>query len=189
MILSKPNAYLTSGRNGEQALVVADRHQHLTSHGDEPLTASAISAGDAFQINHTKPYYRNLVTRIQNNGIMIQSLDEKALSRARRKAAAFASDGQNGREAPKGRGSRDTRRHEGLRPSACPKARNRFGPFAGEFLPDIGSIGLPFPQRPGAFASWTRVTFSRSSALRSTGRANGARASAIMKNGASPSLA
>ena len=40
-------------RNGEQALVVADRHKRLTSDGDEPLTASAISAGGAFQINHT----------------------------------------------------------------------------------------------------------------------------------------
>ena len=48
VILSKPNAYLTSGRNGEQALVVVDRHKRLTSDGDEPLTASAISAGGAF---------------------------------------------------------------------------------------------------------------------------------------------
>ena len=66
--------------------------------------------------------------------MMIHRWMKGALKRARRKAAAFASHGQNGREASKGRGSRDTRGMKGWRPSACPKARNRFELFYGRIL-------------------------------------------------------
>ena len=78
-------------------------------------------------------FLRKFFTDKPNHGMMIPLLDERRCQVARRKAAACASHGQNGREASKGRGSRDTRGMKGWRPSAIPKARNRFGPFAGEF--------------------------------------------------------
>ena len=76
---------------------------------------------------------------------------------------------------------------KGWRPSACPKARNRIGlGEAGEFLPDIGSIGLSFSARssvglmtrgsvdPGSLFALIRLRGRQS-------RTNDAQASAIMK--------
>jgi hypothetical protein len=49
---------------------------------DEPLTASAISAGLVFPINHVTPSYCNFFTCNPNRATMISSLDWKALMNA-----------------------------------------------------------------------------------------------------------
>ena len=82
---------------------------------------------------------------------------------------------------------------KGWRPSACPLGlETGSGSFAGEFLPDIGSIGLSFPRGPGP-RGLTRGSvdpsfpFRMNEAPRPPGSdGNGAQASAIRK-GASPS--
>ena len=85
--------------------------------------------------------------------MMIHRWMKGALKRARRKAAAFASHRQKGREASKGRDSRDTRGMKGWRPSACPKARNRFGLFCARILCRISDrSGLSFSKRSGSRA-------------------------------------
>src|SRR5271166_5295171 len=71
---------------------------------------------------------------------------------------------------------------KGWRPFAC-LARRRIGlGEAGEFLPDVGSIGLSSSLGPRAFGPRMRgFPFSRSSTPRPTSRTNDAQASAIMK--------
>ena len=73
---------------------------------------------------------------------------------------------------------------KGWRPSACPLARRRIGlGEAGEFLPDVGSIGLSFSARsPGLMtrAPWTPSLFALIGSA-ATDRTNDAQASAIMK--------
>ena len=68
---------------------------------------------------------------------------------------------------------------KGWRPSAWLKLENRFGlGEAGEFLPDVGSIGLSFPQGP----SWAPGSLlALNEAPRPAGRTKSARASAILK--------
>src|SRR5271166_619521 len=85
---------------------------------------------------------------------------------------------------------------KGWRPSACPLVRNRFGlGEAGEFLPDVGSIGLSFARVPGPWAydpgigPWTALPFFAFMRLR--GRQVGRRAPERprQEKGVSPSLA
>ena len=120
--------------------------------------------------------------------MMIPSLDEGRSQRARRKAAASASHRRNRREALKGRGCETLLRHEGLAPVRLSiRLETGSGSFAGEFLPDIGSIVLPYPRgswSPDLRAGdpWTPGFPFR--ALAARGRQVGqrrARASAIMK--------
>ncbi len=66
--------------------------------------------------------------------LVIPLLDERRCQGARRKAAAFASHERNGREASKGRGSRDTRGMKGWRPSAIPKGPKPVRAFCGRIL-------------------------------------------------------
>ena len=71
---------------------------------------------------------------------------------------------------------------KGWRPSACPLGSKPVRALLrANFLPDIGSIGLSLSAGPWAHGPWTPVPFSRSSAPRPPGRANGAHASAIRK--------
>ena len=121
---------------------------------------------------------------------MILSPDEKRCQGARRKAAAFASDGQNGREASKGRGSRDTRGMKGWCPSAIPKGPKPVRAFCGRILAGH-RIDRPVFFRDTR-GSWSGIRGPWGSLFALIGSAAAesdeyARASAIMKNGASPS--
>src|SRR5208337_2494831 len=93
------------------------------------------------------PYYLDLLTGIQNRGIMIPLLDQRRCQGARRKAAAPGSHGRNERDRSSKAGV--------VRYSLASRARarplvhwpeNRIGlGEAGVFLPDVGLISLSFP--------------------------------------------
>ena len=78
---------------------------------------------------------------------------------------------RNRREAPKGRGCETLAGMKGWRPSAIQKRlETGSGSFAGEFLPDIGSIGLSLSAGLGAFAPRNRSSLSRNEASRPPSR-------------------
>ena len=80
----------------------------------------------------------------------ISLLDERRCRGARWKAAATAAHERNGREASKGRGSRDTRGMKGWRPSAIPKGPKPVRAFCGRILCRTSDrSACLFPRGPG----------------------------------------
>jgi hypothetical protein len=74
----------------------------------------------------------------------------KGAKRARRKAAASASNGRTEGISLEGRGREILLRHEGLAPVRSQRLETGSGSFQTDvFLPDIGSIALSFSAGPG----------------------------------------
>ena len=155
-----------------------------------PLTASAISAGGAFPINHHCRYCSNLFTENWYHIIVINRW-KGALDTPNGKRPHSHRMGKTEGKHQKAGVVRHSR-HEGLAPVRYPRLETGSGFFAGEFLPDIGSIGLSFSKRsrsPDLRAGIRGPGFpsSRSSGSAAARSGKGAQTSAI-KNGASPSL-